>query len=426
MGPRYAPRIRLRYGDAVRGPTHRLLLDLFAAAVAAVQPGPAVAAALAARRDQRFRAVGATGKAAPGMMRAAQAALGDLPSLVVSDHAEPVPDGCRLLVAAHPVPDRRSLDAGEALLDLCAGLGDGDRLLYLLSGGSSSLVEALRPGVTLGDLAATTEVLLERGVPIVEMNAVRTAISRLKGGGVARAAAPAAVTTIAISDVPGGAPHAIGSGPTLPPATIDPRIVVRTHRLVDHLPPAVLAAVAEWEPPPATPHGDFEIVADGALAAAAAAAAARRRGLHAVVAEDAIGGEARATAPEVIHRFRAAPDVDVLVLHGETTVTVTGSGHGGRNQEAALAAAIVLDGSRDVTFLAAGTDGIDGRTDAAGGIVDGTSVGAGSGDPFAALAANDSGPWLEAAGARIVTGPTGTNVGDLWILARTETRAGPG
>ncbi len=355
------------------------------------------------------------------MARSALAVLGPLPALVISDHREPVPDGVRMIESSHPVPDERSIVAGDAVLDLCASLGARDRLLYLLSGGTSALVESLRPGVTLADLAATTSVLLTAGATIDEMNAVRTAISAVKGGGVARAAAPADVVTLAISDVVGDDPAVIGSGPTTHPVSIDPRSVVRRHQLADALPASVLGYLDDPPVEAAPEAGDYEVMAGGRHAAAAAVATARAHGLRAKARTAPLTGLATEEVEDAIAVFDRAPALDVLVLTGETTVVVRGDGRGGRNQQAALAAAILLDGRTDVVFLAAGTDGIDGPTDAAGAVVDGTTAGRGRAsqdDPVAALAANDSATWLDAVGARLITGPTGTNVGDLWILAR--------
>ncbi len=401
-------------------PTRRLLTALFDAAVAAVAPERVLPAALRRRGDAVYAAVVATGKAAPGMARAAASFSGDAPMLVVSDHVDDVPDGARLLVADHPVPGDRSIRAGEAVLALAARLGEGDRLLYLLSGGTSALVEVPRPGVTVAAMAAVTRDLLTAGASIHELNAVRRSLSAIKGGGLAAAVAPAAVTTLAISDVVDDDPTVIGSGPTVPPPEIDPVPILRRFG-VD--PPLGLTR------DPAAGHRvkperlDYEIVAAGSTAAAAAAASARSMGLGVEVHPEPVVGEARDAARWAVEQFVSSPDLDVLVLFGETTVAVRGTGSGGRNQEAALAAALALEGTPRIAFLAAGTDGIDGPTGAAGAVVDGTTaetareLGLG---PDAALADNDSAPVLASVGAALVTGPTGTNVGDVWILARAS------
>ncbi len=400
----------------------RLLLDLFAAGVDAVRPDQAVRKALR-RRNEVFTALIATGKAAPGMARSALAVLGPLPTLIVSDHAEPIPGGARLVVSSHPVPDERSLEAGRAVLEICEGLEASDRLLYLLSGGTSALVESPRQGLALEDLVATTAALLAAGATIHELNAVRTALSTVKGGGIAIAAAPAEIVTLAISDVVDDDLTVIGSGPTTHPGDIDPRDVVGRYGLGEDLPAAILGALDRADRRPVPPTGRYEIIANGREASAAVVAEAHRRGLAAAAAPTRLAGPAADQARRAIAAFRASPDLDVLAFVGETTVIVSGSGSGGRNQEAALAAAIDLDQTDDIAFLAAGTDGIDGPTAAAGGIVDGTTAERGRGlglDADRALCDNDSGNWLDAVGARVVTGPTGTNVGDLWILVRSD------
>ncbi len=396
----------------------RLLTALFDTAVAAVDPERVVPPALRRRSETAYAAVIATGKAAPGMARAAASFVGDAPMLVISDHLDAVPDGARLLVADHPVPGDRSVRAGEAVLAVAAELGEGDRLLYLISGGTSAVIEVPRPGVTIAAMAAVTRDLLTAGASIHELNAVRRSMSAIKGGGLAAAAAPAAVTTLAISDVVDDDPAVIGSGPTVLPPVMDPVPILRRYG-VD--PPPGLV------PEPAAVHRpdqdrlEYEIVAAGSTATAAAAASARSMGLTVETHPEPIVGEAREAARWAVERFTPALDLDVLVLRGETTVTVRGAGSGGRNQEAALAAALALDGTPGIAFLAAGTDGIDGPTAAAGATVDGTTAAtarrAGL-DPEAALADNDSAPLLKSVGASLVTGPTGTNVGDVWILAR--------
>ncbi|MFQ5554189.1 MAG: glycerate kinase [Acidimicrobiia bacterium] len=406
--------------DSVR----TLLIDLFTAGVAAVQPDRVVAGALEGRMAGSYDAVIATGKAAPGMARAAAPFLGEAPGLVVSDQVEPVPDDHRFLLSDHPVPGRRSVAAGTAVLDVASRLGADDRLLYLLSGGTSALIEAPVRGVEIEEIAKLTRALLHRGATIHELNAVRSALSLVKGGGLARAAAPASVTTLAISDVIDDDPAVIGSGPTTRSSGIAARDVIDRYGLAGMLSPAGSLAVDVSRRTP-TGRDDFEIVASGRTAARAAASHAAARGLEGAVHPEPLFGEARDTARDVVAAFDADHHLDVLVMWGETTVTVSGTGVGGRNQEGALAAAIALDGRHDIALLAAGTDGIDGATAAAGAVVAGSTVAAASrsiGDPHEALRRNDSGTWLSAAGAALVTGPTGTNVGDLWILLRTRDR----
>jgi len=367
------------------------LVEWFRAGVAAVDPAAAVERHLRRHPLPAVPVVLAIGKAAPAMARGVATAVGDSPltGIAVSDHVEEVPAGIELMIGSHPVPDRASVAAGRELLERASSLGAGDLALVLVSGGGSALAEVPAPGVTLDHLAATTTRLLRRGAPIDVMNAVRTRLSLLKGGGLARAAAPARVITLVLSDVVGDRLDVIASGPTVTGGD-----------------------------------DDITVVANGAVAAAAAAEAARAAGRHAVVVETALQGDAALRAIQVIERCRQA-DGELFVYAGETTVMVGGLGRGvgsgGRNQEAALAAALHLAGTSDVAFLAAGTDGIDGTTTAAGAVVDGDTVDRGrrrGRDAAASLARNDSGGYFAGSLEAIVTGPTGTNVGDLWLVLR--------
>ncbi len=367
-----------------------LLVECLHAAVAAADPAAAVERHLRHHPLPAVPVVLGLGKAAPAMARGVARALGGcaLAGLVVGDHIEDVPAGIDLMVGGHPVPDRRSIAAGRALLDRAASLDDGDLALVLVSGGGSALAEAPLPGVSLGDIAATTERLLRSGAAIDEINTARSRLSLLKGGGLARAIAPARVITLVLSDVVGDRLEVIASGPTVESGEEDDPTVA--------------------------------IVGNAATAAAGAAEAARRLGKQAIVVDTTLTGEASRRAGDVIEHCRHA-EGDLFVFAGETTVTVTGKGRGGRNQEAALAAAVHLDGTGDITFLAAGTDGIDGTTDAAGAVVDGDTVRRGTArgmNAVASLAGHDSGGYFAGSPERIVTGPTGTNVGDLWLVLR--------
>ena len=338
--------------------------------------------------------------------------------VVVSNHIAAVPDGLKLVVGDHPVPGDGSLAGGRALLAAADQLGEGDVALVLISGGGSALAEVPIGGLTLDDIAATNAVLLRCGADIEQTNAIRRRLSALKAGGLAAAIAPARIVTLVISDVVGDSLQTIASGPTVvssdsPGSALG---VVDDLGIADELPPAVLRAIAaDGDAAPDVPDQEIKVVASGSVAAHAAAAAARHQGYPAVVIDTRLVGEASLAAGEALDRRRGS----VSVFAGETTVTVTGDGIGGRNHEAALVAATLLEGRSDLFFLAAGTDGIDGTTEAAGAIVDGTTVhrarSLGLGAP-AALANNDSGTFFATLGDQIITGPTGTNVGDLWIV----------
>jgi len=424
------------------------LASIIDAALEAVEPGGAVRAVLA-RRGRALLAggrdfpvaghllVAALGKAAVPMARAALAICGDLVTggLAVT-HARPA--GLERLgplparEAGHPLPDHRSAEAGRELASLAAEAGSGDLILALLSGGGSALAALPAEGLEPGDLSATTDALLRGGASIEELNAVRGHLSAISGGHLARLAAPAAVLVLALSDVPGDRPNVIASGPFSPdPTTFGDALAVIERRCPGRVPPRVAAhlergargGIPETPKPGAAAFDgvSWHLVGSGAIAAAAAAARAAAIGYEAEVAPVVLRGEAReagrrlaAEVRELAERGRAA----CRVWHGETAVTVTGGGAGGRNQELILAAALELDGADGVLLAAMGTDGRDGPTDAAGGVADGGTVGrirASGLDPEALLCDNDANRALAAAGDLLVTGPTGTNVADLVV-----------
>ncbi len=396
-----------------------LLVACYRAGVAAVDPEIAVAANLVPTAGRVV--VFALGKAAAAMARGAARGMGRdrLEGIVVADHIDTVPPGLELMLGSHPVPSVASLRAGQALLELAVTLGAGDTAVVLVSGGGSALAEVPAAGISIGDITRTNEVLLRSGADIAASNTVRRRLSRIKGGGLAAALAPARIITLVVSDVVGDDPAVIASGPTV--ATGDSASsagdVVASLGIGEQLPPAVLAAVAEPPRPLPVPEQTLRIVARGAVAAHAAVAEAEQRGYPARVLDTRMTGDAGAMAGEALSRT----GFGVSVFAGETTVTVTGDGVGGRNHEAALVAATLIDGRPDVWFLAAGTDGIDGITRAAGAVVDGGTVARGRAaglDAGLALAHNDSGGFFAGLGEQLVTGPTGTNVGDLWMVLR--------
>ncbi len=389
----------------------------------------------------------AVGKAAVPMARAAEEVLGEhlAEGLAVSTASEGGLARVRLLTASHPVPDARGLAAAAAVESLARGLGRDDLLLVLLSGGASALLPAPADGVTLEDKARTTALLLRAGATIHELNAVRKHLSRLKGGGLARAAAPARVATLVLSDVVGDDLSTIASGPTVPdPTTFADALSALLRRgVLDDVPAAVrarLEAGARGELPetakprePAFRRTATHVVGSNRLSVEAAAREARRLGLRPLVLTTRLEGEAREAARVLVAVLRecvesgrpAAPPV-CLLAGGETTVTVRGDGQGGRNQELAAAAAPALEGFPVPAVVATlATDGVDGASDAAGGIADDESVARAAAlglAPVAAfLAASDTRNFLGPLGDLVVTGPTGTNVVDVVALL-----AGPG
>lgn len=384
----------------------------------------------------------AAGKAAVAMARAAEEALGRHldAGVAVSTASEGGLERVRLLTASHPLPDARGTAAAREVARLAASLDRDDLLLVLLSGGASALLPAPAEGVTLEDKAATTGLLLRSGATIHEMNAVRKHLSWLKGGGLARAARPARVATLVLSDVVGDDLSTIASGPTVPDATTfaDALAVLERRDVLADVPAAVrarLEAGARGDVQETPKPGDslfrrtaVRIVGSNRLSLEAAARAARAAGLRPVVLTTRLEGEAREVARvlvavlrECVESSRPARPPVCLLAGGETTVTLRGHGQGGRNQEMAVAAARALDRFPAPAVVAClATDGIDGASDAAGGVVDdetaARAAALGLASPAAFVAASDTRNFLGPLGDLVVTGPTGTNVADLVLL----------
>lgn len=436
-----------------------LLLSLYDAAVAGAAPRPAVIDALRRTPPAAGRAVHvvALGKAAHAMAGAAVealAALGMEPAggLVVGAHDAPAPHPrLHVVTGDHPVPGEGSARAADALGEAARRVGPEDEVLVLLSGGTSSLVAAPVEGLTRADLAKLTDTLLGAGAPIAAINAIRRRVLRWGGGRLAVALAPATVRCLAVSDVEGDDPTVIGSGPCVPdPCTgVDVERVLDEYHLRDQLTTRLLdhfAAIARGEIAE-TPKADhaafarvsFETILSNAHALRAAADAATGAGLAPVtIAAEPLDDDAALTGHRLVDeliRFKEGgllgADDDAgeegaaaLLWGGETTVALglLRVGYGGRCQELALAAARALHEAGDrgagITLLAAGTDGRDGPTDAAGAIVDAETwraiVDAGR-DPDADLMNHDAGRALEAVGALVGRRETGTNVRDVVI-----------
>lgn len=397
------------------------------------------------RAIDRIWLIGA-GKAAVPMALAAREVLGDRIAggtiTTKHGHGGDVP-GIDVWEAAHPVPDATGLAGAVDALACARQAGERDLVLCLLSGGASALWPAPPPGVMLGDVAALTAALLRAGATIGELNAVRKHLSRIGGGGLARAAYPARVITLAVSDVVGSPVDVIASGPTVPdPTTFADALQVIERYEVKGASSALawLRAGANGRAPETAKPGDpafarstLHVIAANADALRGAAAEAEHLGYRAEVLGDDMEGEARDVARQIaevaLERRRGLVAGDpplALLLGGETTVTVRGDGAGGRNQEMALALAIELEGHEGIVAAALGTDGTDGATTAAGAIVDGRTVVRGGMallDAHDYLARNDSHPFLRATGDLLVTGPTGTNVCDVVLVLITAAGA---
>ncbi len=396
------------------------LRGAFARALDAVEPARLTRTALTGLVGGTTPAtIIAIGKAAPAMTRGAVEALGSSPvvGVAVSDHVEDVPGPIRLVVGDHPFPGERSMRAGRAVRDLLLATPPDHLVVLLVSGGGSALAELPVDGLDVAEVSATSRHLMRVGTPIAELNTVRRHLSQLKNGGLARIAGDRRMVVLAISDIPRLRTSDIASGPTIADGTTarDALAVLRRRLTPDDIPPGVLRALreAEADAPPATT-APCTVIADGATAAHAAAAHLRGRGFACRVLDDPLEGDAIAAS----RAFCRTLSPVVTITHGETTMQVTGAGTGGRNQSAALAAAIALDDGPPAAFGAFATDGVDGPTDAAGATVDHHTAGrmrqAGI-DPPAHLAADDAHPALAAADALVRTGPTGTNVSDLWM-----------
>jgi hydroxypyruvate reductase len=437
-------------------------LACFRAAVAAVEPEGLVRRFLEGRPELVEAAgevrVAGIGKAAAAMARGARAALGGRPVggvLIVPEGSEGEAPraltGWSAFGGGHPVPNEAGVRGAREVLALAERLGPDDLLLCLVSGGGSALMTLPPDGVSLEDLRATTGALLRAGATIGELNCVRKHLDRLKGGRLARAAAPARVVALVLSDVVGDPLDVIASGPISPDLTTFADAVAVLERRGIWLaegPAGVPAAVrehlergrrgeADESPGPGDPAFEAaaaHVVGNNRLAAEAALAEARRRGYAPLLLSTVITGEARevgrvlaALGAEVLRSGSPLSPPACLVAAGETTVTVTGAGRGGRNQEVALGAALALDellggdpeAAGRVLVASAGTDGIDGPTDAAGAIATGDTLARAREqglDARCTLADNDAYPFFLALGDLITTGPTGTNVMDVMLV----------
>lgn len=381
------------------------------------------------------------GKATAAMAQAVELLVGDRISggviTVKYGHSRPL-ERILTIEAGHPLPDEAGQAGARRIMKLVAEAGPQDLVIVLLSGGGSALLALPVKGITLNEKQAATQALLECGATIGEINTVRKHLSAIKGGWLAQTGANSRIITLILSDVVGDDLASIASGPTVPdPSTYaDALAIVRRYELKKRLPAAVmrhLAAGAVGQRPE-TPkpsiytwnHTRDCIVGNNLQAIEAAATEAHRLGYAPLVLSSRIEGETRAAAylhaaiaREVLASGHPLPVPACLLSGGETTVKVSGTGRGGRNQEFALAAALAIEGAQCTVVLSAGTDGSDGPTDAAGAIVDHASVQRARArglDLQAYLDNNDSYTFFRQSGELLVTGPTGTNVMDLRVI----------
>lgn len=394
------------------------LLALYQAALRSVSGEGAVATYIRQHPLQDEWAVVAVGKAAAAMASGAQRVLGERlhSGLVITKYGHTDPrlqsETWQVVESGHPVPDANSLKAGEALLTYLDALPEGVPLLFLLSGGTSALMEALPGGMTLEELAQVNDWLLASGLTIAELNTVRKRFSRIKGGRLARHLNGRRCLQLVISDVPGDDLATIGSAPLYPSADVP---------LPENLPDWLMRLLQSSEAPPAEDDPVFEaivtrIIASNDLARRAVVQAAADMGLKVTDHPGYFQGRAERLAADFVAEL--SPSTPGLHLWGgESSVLLPPApGRGGRNQHMALAAARLLAGRQQCLFLAAGTDGTDGPTDEAGALVDGMTIKRGEDEGLSvdkALREADSGRFLEASGDLIETGPSGTNVMDL-------------
>ncbi len=452
------------------GSAREAALAIFHAGLAAVDPGPAIRhrvrlgaaeltilpppgraadppVRLPLSSSTRIRVL-AIGKAASPMAAALSEVLGDhlFDGAGITTSGHPCrPARIPLAIGGHPIPDLATLQATAAMQETLGPSSPDDLVIVALSGGASSLMEDLPTGLALADLATTNALLLASGAPIDEVNTVRRHLSEVKGGRLAARLAPARVLLLAISDVPGDRLADLGSGPVSPDPTrfSDALSVLRSRDLLDRVPGAVRSRLESGaagrlaeNPGPGDPtfaRVTPVVLASNRVAVEAAATEARRQGFAVTLDPEPLSGEAREAGLRLGRELRnraGQARSSVRIAGGETTVTLLGPpGKGGRSQELALAAAMELDGAGGVAMLAAGTDGRDGPTDAAGGLVDGASLARGRAlglDARLAMTRHDAYPWLAATGDLLVTGATGTNVADLVVAVASGPDQGLG
>ena len=429
-------------------------MEIFQAALKAVDPVEAILRHVRLEDDalqvgeHRFAfkdydriLVAGAGKAGASMARALEDLLGDNIAdgviVVKEGHGLPL-EHIRIHEASHPVPDERGIKGAEEILSLVKEAGGRDLVLCLISGGGSALLVAPAEGVTLEDKQEVTRLLLACGADIHEINTIRKHLSRAKGGGLARFAYPATVVSLILSDVIGDDLNVIASGPAVPDTSTfdDARRVLKKYDIWDRVPASVQSRiqqglVGDIEDTPKAGDAVFErcfseLVGTNIQALKAAGQQAEQLGYQTLILSSTVEGEARevvkvltAIAKEVRDSGNPLSAPACILCGGETTVTIRGDGKGGRNQEFALAAALVLDGIKNIVVLAGGTDGNDGPTDAAGAMADGRTLARARAkdlDPLDYLRRNDSYHFFQSLEDLVITGPTRTNVMDVYMI----------
>jgi glycerate 2-kinase len=411
------------------------LRSLFEAAIAAAQPELVIPPHLPPRPKGRILVIGA-GKASAAMAKAVEDHYGEVSGLVVTRYGHAVP--CRaieIVEAAHPVPDAAGFATARRMMELVRGLGPDDLVLALISGGGSSLLPLPIEGITFENKQAVNRALLESGAAIGEMNILRRHLSGIKGGRLAAACHPARVVSLLISDVPRDLAADIASGPTVPDPTTCADALGVAARYGIALPAHVRAVLESGRGESVKPDDprlaghETIFVATPQMGLEAAAGLARQAGITAHILGDGIEGEAREVgkvmggiALQVAARNQPFAKPCLLLSGGETTVTLRGTGRGGRNVEFLLSLAVALGGAAGIHAIAGDTDGIDGAEEVAGALIGPDTLDrafAAGLKPADSLAANDGHGFFRALGDQVVTGPTLTNINDFRAILVT-------
>lgn len=405
-------------------------VDIFEEAVKAVLPGEAVRLALTGReKPPGRRLLVAVGKAAWRMAAAALEALdGEIEAGVVITkygHSPGELPGVRIFEAGHPIPDSNTFFATDAALELTSSLSSGDEIIFLVSGGGSALFEKPPEGISAADIAELNRALIACGAEIGEINALRKRFSRVKGGRFAAHCAPARILQVVLSDVLGDRLDSIASGPACADAATAADAVRIVEKYGLDIPQHMRKYLGE-ETPKRVENVETKITGSVRELCKAASFAAEKRGYNTYLLTSTLDSEARETGRlaaafvrEISGGSSAFKTPCALIMGGETVVRLRGKGKGGRNQELVLAAAEDVRDLKNTAILSCGSDGTDGPTDAAGGVVDGAvwaRIYEKGVDASMALEENDSYNALSAAGSLVITGPTGTNVNDLLLI----------
>lgn len=407
----------------------KLMREMFDAAVKAALPDATLPLFIPSPPKGRTIVVGA-GKGSAAMARVFEKNyIAPIEGLIVTRYGHAVKcDRIEIVEASHPVPDDAGTKAAARMLQMVQGLTQNDLVVALISGGGSALLSLPVDGVSVEDKRAVNKALLKSGAPIDEMNCVRKHLSKIKGGRLAAAAYPAKVISLVISDVPGDDLAAVASGPTVPDPTTfaEARAILAKYAI--EVPASVTHHLSETldETPKHLSNTQSHCIASPQKSLEAAAKIASAAGYAAVILGDAIEGEARdvgiVMAGIAFQTQRFGQPIKppcAIISGGETTVTVKGTGAGGRNVEYILSLALKLNGAANIHALAGDTDGIDGAREVAGAIITPSTLARARAkgiDPWASLSNNDGHGFFDSLGDQVITGPTLTNVNDFRVI----------